>query len=168
MNYRIILSIGTMALAAIAPQVALAESGPILEVGYAEAFDISGGELGAGWRYSARNFHLTPAAGVFYYKGDNDRYYVDHMKGGTSQCRDRTNGRFAKSELCNDGEIEAYGRIEATVNHRKLEGGIGYRVSGLGESTYGTLSLKVAPEVAIKANGGQDYYSLSLVMRRYP
>lgn len=138
----------------------------MLEANVAEVADLTGGELGIGWRFNARNFHLTPAVGGFIYQGDNDRYQMYDQSNG-ARCRDTTNGQYAKKELCDSTAVEAYGRLEATVHWRSVEFGAGYRVSDSDSAPYGVIAFKVSDNVAIKGNFGSDYIGAGIALRSW-
>lgn len=140
-----------------------AAAGPVAEIGYAEVGELEGTELGLGYRLSHEIFHLTGVAGVLRYQGDDDRYSFDS---GTTRCRDRSNGQFARTELCEDSEYAAFGRIEATVGTGTgIEGGIGYRFDDADEHLYGTASFGFGENTAIKVNYGEDYVNGGVVLR---
>lgn len=141
---------------------AQSSSGLTLEAGYAEAFEVQGAEVGAGWRMSAGPLHFTPTIGAFIYQSDNDRYYMD---ASVDRCRDRTNGRFARDVQCNDAAVAAFGRLEATASFRNLEAGVGYRIAEEDSVAYGTISAKVGEAWVLKANAGQDYVGFGVVLR---
>lgn len=166
MKMRLLSAALAATLACVSPIVANAQSGLVAEAGYAEAFEVQGAELGLGWRFSARNFHLTPVVGGFVYQADNDRYYRDTLGNGQTRCRDGSNGQFARDNLCNDGAVDAYGRLEATFNIRQVEAGVGYRVSEEDSVPYGTVSVKFGDMWALKINAGEDYVGAGLVLRR--
>ena len=134
-----------------------------LEAGYAEAFEVQGAEVGIGYRLNAGAFHFTPTIGGFIYQSDNDRYYFD---GNVNRCRDRTNGQFVRDIQCNDAAVDAFGRLEATASFRNVEAGVGYRLAEEESVVYGTVSVKLGEMWAVKANAGQDYVGLGLVLRR--
>lgn len=138
-------------------------SGLTLEAGYAEAFEVQGAEVGVGYRLNAGAFHFTPTIGGFIYQSDDDRYYFD---ASVDRCRDRTNGQFARDIQCNDAAVDAFGRLEATVSFRKIDAGVGYRIAEEESVVYGTVSVKVGEMWAVKANAGQDYVGLGVVLRR--
>lgn len=154
------------AACAVTDQAYAQSSSLVLEANGAEVSDVTGAEVGIGWRFNAGNFHLTPAVGGFVYQGDNDRYQMyDQING--SRCRDTTNGQYAKEELCDNTAVDAYGRIEATVSWRKLEFGAGYRVADIDSALYGTVALRVTDGVAIKGNFGSDYIGVGVAVRSW-
>lgn len=138
----------------------------MLEANVAEASDLTGAELGVGWRFNAGNFHLTPAVGALIYQGDNDRYQMYQQVNG-SRCRDTTNGQYARTELCDSTAVAAYGRIEATAHWRNIEIGAGYRISDIESVPYGTVAVRVTDMVAIKGNFGSDYISAGVTLRSW-
>jgi hypothetical protein len=120
-----------------------------------------GGELGAGYSFGAGGFRLTPAAGVFLYQGDNDRYFED-SNGGNPRCRDGRNGQYAKSSNCDNTAVKPYGRVEATYSI-PLAATIGAGVR-IGDEVrpYGTVALPLAPTLSLKGNAGPHYFALGL------
>ncbi|WP_209316038.1 MULTISPECIES: hypothetical protein [unclassified Brevundimonas] len=166
----IIAAYAAAALCALAAQVQAQTptqtNSLMLEANIAKASDLTGAELGVGWRFNAGNFHLTPAIGALIYQGDNDRYQIYQQSNG-ARCRDTTNGQYARSELCDSTAAAAYGRIEATVHWRNVEFGAGYRISDIESAPYGTIALRVSEMVAIKANLGEDYIGAGVSVRRW-
>jgi len=154
------------AACSVTDQAYAQSSSLVLEVNGAEVSDVTGAEVGIGWRFNAGNFHLTPAVGGFVYQGDNDRYQMYDQVNG-SRCRDTTNGQYAKEELCDNTAVDAYGRIEATVSWRKIELGAGYRVADIDSALYGTIALRVTDGVAIKGNFGSDYIGVGVAVRSW-
>jgi hypothetical protein len=139
-----------------------AQSGVSFEAGAARLYEVTGAELGVGYRFAAGPLRITPTIGGFVYQGDDDRYYFDVS---VDRCRDSTNGQFARTVLCDNTAISAYGRVEATARARNVEFGVGYRVDEEDGIPYGTVSFDVAPRMALKANAGEEYVGLSLVFR---
>lgn len=142
---------------------AQAANGLTFEAGFAEAFEVQGGELGVGYRLNVGAFHFTPTIGGFIYQSDNDRFDFDE---NVNRCRDRTNGQFARDIQCNDAAVDAFGRLEATASFQNVEAGVGYRLAEEESVVYGTVSVKLGETLALKANAGQDYVGLGLVLRR--
>lgn len=165
MFYKVIAAISAATTLCLMPCSALAESqGLLLEANIAEVSEITGAEVGVGWRLGAGNFRLTPAVGAFIYQGDNDRYRMYEQSNG-ARCRDTTNGQYAKTAQCDDTAMDAYGRIEATYQWRKIEIGAGYRVADSDSAPYGTLAYRIADTIAIKGNFGSDYVGVGLALR---
>lgn len=161
------VAIAVSALACALANQAHAQSSQItFEANVAEAFEVTGAEVGVGWRLSAGNFHLTPGIGAFVYQADNDRYVRETFSNGQSRCRDRTNGQFARDGLCEDADAYAYGRVEATANFGNVEVGAGYRIAEDESVFYGTASVRVSERWHLKANAGSDYVGLGLAFRR--
>jgi hypothetical protein len=125
-----------------------------------------GGELGVGYSVvSLGGFRLTPAAGAFIYKNDNDRYYMDD-NGGNPRCRDSSNGQYADSDLCNNADAKFYGRVEATYSFPSaLTVGAGVRYMSDEFRPYGTVGFPLAPRISIKGNAGPHYYAAGLQAR---
>lgn len=158
---RTVIFVAATAVAAILPQEVAAQVS--LEANGARADSEWGAELGVGFDLGAGGFTLRPGGGLFVYPGENERYYFDEFDNGNSQCRDTTNGQFVDSERCNNTELRAYARVEATYTITGgAEFGIGGRYSGSEVSPYGTLSFPVSPKLKVKANAGNDYYALGL------
>lgn len=151
---------------AVADQASAQSGSLMLEANGAEVSDVTGAELGIGWRFNAGNFHVTPAVGGFIYQGDNDRYQMYDQVNG-ARCRDTTNGQYAKEELCDNTAVDAYGRIEATLHWRNVEFGAGYRVADIDSAPYGTVAFRVANGVAIKGNFGSDYIGVGVALRSW-
>ncbi|RYD25977.1 MAG: hypothetical protein EOP89_08020 [Lysobacteraceae bacterium] len=106
-----------------------------------------GGELGAGYSFGAAGFRLTPAAGVFLYQGDNDRYYEDN-NGGNPRCRDSRDGQYARDSKCDNTAVKPYGRVEATYSiPRTATVGAGVRISD-DVRPYGTVAVSGIEYVA--------------------
>ncbi|MBX9576112.1 MAG: hypothetical protein K2X07_10785 [Caulobacteraceae bacterium] len=139
-----------------------AQSGVAFEAGAAQLYDVTGAELGVGYRFAIGPVRFTPTVGGFIYQGENDRYYFDDS---ADRCRDRTNGQFARTVLCDATAVSAYGRLEATARFRGVEFGVGYRVDEEDGIAYGTASFDVSERMAIKANAGEEYVGLALVFR---
>jgi len=125
-----------------------------------------GGELGAGYSVISLNgFRLTPGAGAFLYKGDNDRYFMD-SNGGNPRCRDTTNGQYANDSLCDDTAVKAYGRIEATYSFpASFTLGAGVRYMSDEFRPYGTVAFPLGPVISLKGNAGPKYYAAGLFAR---
>ncbi|WP_271078618.1 hypothetical protein [Aurantiacibacter sp. MUD61] len=136
----------------------------VVEGNAARADSQWGVELGAGYDIAmVPGFTLRPGGGVLIYAGENDRYRTETIAGGTEICRDLSNGQFADSEDCDNTEIRAYARLEATYTILgSAELGVGGRYSGDDVQPYGTVSFPIAPRIRIKANAGDDYYALGL------
>ena len=156
----------TITIAIIGALAACAAATPasaqlVLEANGARADGEWGGELGAGYSFGAGGFRLTPAAGVFLYQGDNDRYYEDG-NGGNTRCRDSRNGQYAKSSNCDNTAVKPYGRVEATYSI-PLAATIGAGVR-IGDEVrpYGTVALPLAPTLSLKGNAGPHYFALGL------
>lgn len=147
-----------MAIGAASP--AAAQIG--IEANGARADGRWGGELGLGYSFALLSgLKVTPAAGALVYTEDNGRYYRDD-NGGSTACRDRTNGRYADEALCDDTRLRAYGRIEATYSIPLVATiGIGARVSDE-VVPYGTVAFPIAPKLQLKGNVGDGYYAAGL------
>lgn len=161
MKLQIIAAVAALSTCALGT-AANAQSRWTLEAGGAELYDVTGAELGAGYRFAAGPLRITPMVGGFIYQGDNDRYYFDS---GVDRCRDRTNGQFARTALCDNTAVSAYGKVEATARVRNIEFGVGYRVDEEDSIPYGTISFDVSQGMAFKANAGKEYVGVSLVFR---
>ena len=59
---------------------------------------------------------------------DSDRYYMDTFSNGQKRCRDRTNGQFAKTALCQDGA--------ETITHYSISSDINYKLPVNGKAQY--------------------------------
>jgi len=157
-----IISVTAVALALLSTQSAHAQSGVAFEANVAKAFDVTGAELAVGYRFAAGGFRLTPMIGGLIYKGENDRYYRQTLSNGNEICRDNTNGQFAKDELCNDGEVQAYAALEGSYRFAWGEVGIGVRASDSETTPYATLSKQLSDGLAVKIKGGSDYVGAGL------
>ena len=137
-----------------------------LEANVAKAEDQWGGEIGAGYSVvSLGGFQITPGAGVFLYKGDNDRYVMDD-NGGNPRCRDLANGQYADSSNCNDLAAKVYGRLEATYTiPASVTLGAGVRYMSEEFRPYGTLAVPLGPLLHVKANVGSEYYAAGVLAR---
>jgi len=162
----IVAASAAAALWALTSQAQAQSNSLMLEANVAKASDLTGAELGIGWRFNAGSFHLTPAVGALIYQGDNDRYQMYQQSNG-ARCRDTTNGQYARTELCDSTAATAYGRIEATVHWRNVEIGAGYRISDIESVPYGTVALRVSDMVAIKGNFGNDYIGAGVTLRSW-
>lgn len=161
MKIKLIAAAACLSVCAIATS-ANAQNGITFEAGGAQLYDVTGAELGVGYRFAAGPIRITPMVGGFVYQGENDRYYYDTS---VDRCRDSTNGQFARDVLCDNTAISAYGRIEATARIRNVEFGVGYRADEEDSIPYGTVSFDVSPRMAVKANAGEEYVGLALVFR---
>jgi opacity protein-like surface antigen len=133
----------------------------VLEANGARAEGEWGGELGAGYSFGAAGFRLTPAAGVFLYQGDNDRYYEDN-NGGNPRCRDSRDGQYARDSKCDNTAVKPYGRVEATYSiPLTATVGAGLRISD-DVRPYGTVAFPLAPTLSVKGNAGPHYFALGL------
>jgi opacity protein-like surface antigen len=133
----------------------------VLEANGARAEGEWGGELGAGYSFGAAGFRLTPAAGVFLYQGDNDRYYEDN-NGGNPRCRDSRDGQYARDSKCDNKAVKPYGRVEATYSiPLTATVGAGVRISD-DVRPYGTVAFPLAPTLSLKGNAGPHYFALGL------
>lgn len=133
----------------------------VLEANGARAEGEWGGELGAGYSLGAAGFRLTPAAGVFLYQGDNDRYYQDD-NGGNPRCRDSRDGQYARDSKCDNTAVKPYGRVEATYSiPLTATVGAGVRISD-DVRPYGTVAFPLAPTLSVKGNAGPHYFALGL------
>lgn len=135
-----------------------AEAQIVVEANGARADGRWGGELGLGYRIAFGGFAITPAAGGFIVRGDNDRYYRDEFANGDSRCRDSQTGQFAEDHKCLNVAVRAYGRIEATYRlpGARLELGGGVR-AGDEFLPYGTIALPLGAAGQFKVNAGPDY-----------
>lgn len=149
------------AMLCIAPIDAAAQV--VLEANGARADDQWGVELGAGVNVGLGGFTLRPGAGVLVFAGENEDFRSETIGNGNTICRDLSNGQFADSERCDNTELRAYARLEASYTFpASAEVGVGARYSGDEIEPYGTISFPVGPRVRIKANGGENYYALGL------
>lgn len=148
-------------LVAAAPAFA---SDVVVEANGARAERQWGGELGAGYKIPVvAGLRLTPAAGAFFYKGDNDRYYED-SNGGNPRCRDSTTGQYAKDSKCDNVEARFYGRIEATyTTPAALTFGVGARYMSSKVRPYSTLAVPLAPRIDLKGAFGDHYLAAGLL-----
>lgn len=159
---KVLVGVSLAVFAVSVPDQAAAQA--FVEVNGARSDSEWGGELGLGYDLKVGAFTLRPGGGVFIYPGENDRYYTDEFDNGNSQCRDTTNGQFVDSELCNNTELRAYARLEATYNiEGGAEFGFGGRYSGDKVVPYGTVSFPLAPRFRVKGNAGDDYYAVGLL-----
>jgi hypothetical protein len=137
----------------------------VLEGNIARSEGLTGGEIGLGYDFTYRWLRLTPIAGAFVYKGDNDRYDRQTVSGGNEICRDTTNGQFAAKEKCNNIAAKAYGKLEGAVRlGSMLEVGGGVRVSDETQP-YGLVALRTQEQFAVQAAVGKDYYAIGLRLR---
>ncbi|WP_395396459.1 hypothetical protein WBP07_21475 (plasmid) [Novosphingobium sp. BL-8A] len=156
--------------AAIAAMIALVSATPafasdvVLEANGARSEGQWGGELGAGYKIPVfAGLRLTPAAGAFLYKGDNDRYYEDY-NGGNERCRDSSNGQYASDSKCNNLAAKFYGRIEATYTiPAAFTFGVGARYMSSEVRPYGTVAVPIAPRIDLKGNAGSHYFAAGLL-----
>ena len=104
---------------------------------------------------------------------DSDRYRMDTFSSGQRRCRDKTNGQFVKTSLCEDDtESITHFSISADINYRLptqgeslLHIGLGYRL--LKPSTpyinfIAFYSLFREHDYLIKTSVGQDYLHFAL------
>ena len=161
MKIQMVAALAALSACALASS-AQAQSGATFEAGAAQLYDVTGVELGVGYRFAAGPIRITPSIGGFIYQGDNDRYYFDDS---VDRCRDSTNGQFARTPLCDNTAVSAYGRLEATARISSVEFGVGYRVDEDDSIPYGTAAFDMSPRMALKANAGEDYIGLALVFR---
>jgi len=135
----------------------------VIEANGARADGRWGAELGVGYRIAAGGFAITPAAGGFLLRGDDDRYYRDEFSNGQSRCRDSETGQFAEDYKCLNIAVRAYGRVEATYRlpTSRIELGGGVRVSDE-IRPYGTIALPLGKSGQIKANAGPHYLAAGL------
>ncbi|MGI4818667.1 MAG: hypothetical protein ACRYFE_09105 [Janthinobacterium lividum] len=166
MKFRVAAAVAIAAGLVSAGNAAAQSNSLMLEANVAEASDVTGAELGIGWSLKAGNFRLAPAVGAFIFQGDNDRYRMYDQSNG-ARCRDTTNGQYARTELCDDTAVEAYGRLEATAQWRSVELGVGYRVSEEESAPYGIIAFKANDRIAIKGNLGSDYIGAGLSLRTW-
>jgi hypothetical protein len=138
-------------------------SGIGVEANAARAGGIWGGELGLAYTIKLGGFALRPVVGGFIYQGDNDRYLRETIRGGRRVCRDSTNGRFARDELCDNTAVKAYGKLEAsyTIPSGPELGG-GGRFDGDKVRPYGFVAIPVAEKLRIRGNVGDGYYAAGL------
>jgi hypothetical protein len=167
MTVQAYLAAGAAGLLLAGAQAAQAEAPAqpwVIEANAVKVNDLTGGELGIGYRFAAGNFRVTPIVGALIYKGGNDRYDKQTISNGTTICRDLSNGQFANKESCNDSAAKAYGKLEATYRFgHSVELGGGVRVSNR-TTPYGTLAAFVSDAVAVKAVAGKDYYGAGLAL----
>lgn len=161
MKIQLIAAAACLSLCAIATS-ANAQNGVTFEAGGAQLYDVTGAEFGVGYRFAAGPIRITPMIGGFVYQGESDRYYFDSS---VDRCRDSTNGQFARTILCDNTAVSAYGRVEGTARIRNVEFGVGYRADDEDGIAYGTVSFDVSPRMAVKANAGEEYVGLALVFR---
>jgi hypothetical protein len=140
-----------------APTSPIARSSFTAEATLAQVGDVTGAELGLGYRFALGGLRITPIVGAFIYQGENDRYRLEEFSNGNEACRDLTNGRFADKENCDNSAVQAYGKVEAVYRVAdRVEIGAGYRFSEEG-APYGTVAVALSPGILLKLNGGADY-----------
>ena len=153
----------TAALAVCAASQANAENW-LIEANGVKADDLSGAELGLGYRLALGNFRLIPIVGALIHHDDNSRYREETFSNGQTVCRNTSNGQFAKNSNCDDVAAKAYGKLEAVYrfgNVAALGGGV--RVSDK-TSPYGTASFFIGERLALKGFGGKDYFGGGLTL----
>ena len=156
-----------LAKTALAALIAAAPAAPaaaqaVIEGNGARSEGRWGGELGLGYRVRIGSFSITPAAGGFFMRGDNDRYQRETFSNGQTRCRDTTNGQFADDEKCINVDVRAYGRVEAAFSiPGAVEIGGGVRISARARP-YGTIAVPIGPSISFKGNAGPDYAALGL------
>jgi hypothetical protein len=158
----LVLQAAIAASVAFVSTPALANVGFVFEANAARAHKRWGGELGLGYGFGAGGFKLRPVAGVFAFRGDNDRYYRDTFSNGQSRCRDSQTGQFADDSDCVNIDLKPYGRVEAVYaipGSAELGGGV--RLSQEKVRPYGTIAFS-ASKVRFKANAGPKYYAVGL------
>ena len=137
----------------------------VLEANGVNVEDLWGGELGAGYRFGAGGFSITPSLGAFLYHKDNGRYYYYDNGNRDDACRDSATGQYADEDLCNNTAVKAYGRVEATYTiPLSLTFGVGARISNE-IRPYGTVAVPIAPKVELKGNAGPHYYAAGLRLK---
>ena len=157
---------GSLALSVFAAQSAHAAGGFAAEVNAARLDKVTGAELGIGYQIAVSKIRITPMVGAFITKSEDDRYRQETFSNGNTICRDLRNGQFAKEARCNNADVAAYGKVEATLQLvPKFQLGGGVRVSEDRTLGYGVVSAFLSDKIALKAFGGKDYYGggLSLV-----
>jgi hypothetical protein len=131
-----------------------------LEANAAHVKDITGGELGAGYRFSIGPVHIAPYVGAFLYQEDDSSYHEETFRNGNTVCRDTRNGQFADEEKCDDLNAKVYGKLEATINVLDFaDVGGGVRFSEDQTTPYFALAINVVPHLSIRGNVGKDYWS---------
>ena len=145
------------------PNIALSQdSGFAAELAYTDINDQQGFDIGIGYNIASSGFNFTPMVGGFVYQGNNDRYYLD---ASADRCRDRTNGQFATTSLCDATEVELYGKLEATYEFDQFEIGGGYRFSEDVSTPYFTASYRAPSGAGLTANYGDDYVSVGITYK---
>ncbi|WP_380787140.1 hypothetical protein [Sphingomonas sp. R86521] len=158
-SYAIGALVAAIGIACAAP--AAAQIG--VEANGARADGHWGGEIGVGYSVGLAGFKITPSAGALVYSGSNDRYETQD-NGGSSRCRDLSNGQYADKARCDNTKVKAYGRVEATYSIPLFATvGAGVRV-GRDTRPYGIVALPLAPLLKLKGNAGPHYFAAGLTL----
>ena len=160
----IIVGLSLASTLALLPTLAMSqESGFAAELAYTDINDQQGADIGLGYNFASNGFNFTPMVGGFVYQGENERYYLD---ASVDRCRDRTNGRFATTSLCDATEVSFYGKLEATYEFNQFEIGGGYRFSEDDSTPYATASYRANGGAGVTVNYGEDYMSVGVTFKR--
>jgi hypothetical protein len=136
-----------------------------IEANGAQVDDVTGGELGIGYRVSIWRVNITPYIGGFIHGEDNDRYREETFRNGNTVCRDTTNGQFADDENCDNLAVDIYGKLEATVTAINFgsSGGIdiggGVRFSEDQTTPYAALAVNFTSTISVRGNVGKDFWA---------
>lgn len=158
--------------------LAAAAAGMLASAGEAEAqsatFELNGvsagerdgAELALGARFAAGPLRVTPSIGLLMYQGENDRYREETIAGGSTICRDQSNGQFADDEKCNNTDFAGFGRIDAALAFRWGEFGGGVRLSDDASQAYGRVAVYLGDTWALQAFAGDDFVGAGFVWGR--